>query len=134
MKKTHLLALVVIAVAIGILISTAGDASTYADFSEARKMALEGNNAKIHVVGKLKKDTQGNIQGMSYDPLKDPNYFEFVLIDTLKNEQKVILHSPKPQDFDRSEQVVIVGKMEGKDFACDKVILKCPSKYQENKI
>ena len=32
MKKTHLIALLVIAVAIAILVSTAGDASTYVTF------------------------------------------------------------------------------------------------------
>lgn len=134
MKKIHLLGLAVIAVAITILVTVAGDVSTYSDFTEAENMVKSGNNAKIHVVGRLKKDTEGHIVGMNYDPATDPNRFEFILIDTLRREQKCVLSSPKPQDFDKSEQVVIVGKMEGQIFKTDKVILKCPSKYQEKKI
>jgi cytochrome c-type biogenesis protein CcmE len=134
MKKIHLLGIAVIAVAITILVSVAGDVSTYSDFSEAESMVKSGNNAKIHVVGRLKKDAQGNILGMTYNPAIDPNRFEFVLVDTLRREQKCVLSSPKPQDFEKSEQVVIVGKMEGQVFKTDKVILKCPSKYQEKKI
>ncbi|MFN8356997.1 MAG: cytochrome c maturation protein CcmE [Spirosomataceae bacterium] len=129
MKKIHLFGIVVIAIAIFIVMSMAGDASTYVDFSEANKMAQQGDANKVHVVGKLKKDAQGNIVGMHYDPAVNPNYFEFVLVDTLHNEQKVVMHQPKPQDMDKSEQVVIVGKMDGEVFQCDKVQLKCPSKY-----
>ncbi len=134
MKKIHILGLVVIAVAITILVSVVGDVSTYADFTEAENMVKSGNNAKIHVVGRLKKDAQGHIVGMNYNPAIDPNRFEFVLVDTLKREQKCILNSPKPQDFDTAEQVVIVGKMDGQVFKADKAILKCPSKYQEKKL
>ena len=129
MKKIHLLGIAVIAIAIFIVMSMAGDASTYVDFGEAEKMAKNGDGDKVHVVGKLKKDAQGNIVGMNYDPAVNANYFEFVLVDTLHREQKVILNQPKPQDMDKSEQVVIIGKMEGEVFKCDKVLLKCPSKY-----
>ncbi len=129
MKKIHLFGIAVIAIAIFIVMSMAGDASTYVDFGEAEKMAKNGDGDKVHVVGKLKKDAQGNIVGMNYDPAVNANYFEFVLVDTLHREQKVILNQPKPQDMDKSEQVVIIGKMEGEVFKCDKVLLKCPSKY-----
>jgi cytochrome c-type biogenesis protein CcmE len=134
MKKIHIFGLLIIAIAIGILVSTAGDASTYASFTEAEEMAKEGSAKKIHVVGKLKKDATGNIVGLNYNPAVDANRFEFILVDNNNREQKVILHDTKPQDFERSEQVVIIGRIEGNTFQCDKVIMKCPSKYQENQI
>ena len=134
MKKIHIFGIIVIAIAIGIIITTAGDASTYVDFSTAEKMANNGNNSKIHVVGKLKKDAAGQIVGMNYNPAIDANRFEFVLVDNNNLEKKVIYNDAKPQDFGKAEQVVIIGKMDGEIFKCDKVLLKCPSKYQDEKV
>jgi cytochrome c-type biogenesis protein CcmE len=134
MKNIHIFGIVVIALAIGIIISTATDASTYVDFATAEKMAVDNNNTKIHVVGKLKKDVSGQILGMKYEPAIDANLFEFLLVDNKNIEKKVIYHEPKPQDFGKAEQVVIIGKMDGDIFKCDKILLKCPSKYQDGKV
>lgn len=134
MKRSHIIGLVVIAMAIGIIMSTAGDASVYVSFKEAKERADKGNDTKVHVVGRLKKDPQGHIMGLQYDPLQDPNYFAFTLVDTLKIEQQVVYFSPKPQDFERSEQVVITGNMQKDVFVADKILLKCPSKYVETEV
>ncbi|MDQ4142022.1 MAG: cytochrome c maturation protein CcmE, partial [Bacteroidota bacterium] len=115
-------------------ISSAGDASMYVSFKEARELAAEGKTSKVHVVGRLKKDPKGHIVGMEYNPVLDPNYFSFVLVDTLHNEQRVVYFQPKPQDFERSEQVVIMGNMQKNSFVADKILLKCPSKYVEKEI
>ena len=134
MKKTHIIGIIIIALAIGIIMTTAGDASTYVSFSEAKELAEEGSSKKVHVVGRLKKDAAGHIVGMEYDPLKDPNYFTFILSDTNKLEQRVVYFNPKPQDFERSEQVVITGNMKNDVFVADKILLKCPSKYTEKEV
>ena len=136
MKKSSIIALGVIAVAVGIIISTVGDASTYVSFGEAESMAKEGSNKSIHVVGSLKKDAQGNILGMVYDPVLDPNRFEFTLIDSLHREERVVYNQPKPQDLDKSEKVVVVGSMdlESKCFRAEQILLKCPSKYNNEKL
>jgi cytochrome c-type biogenesis protein CcmE len=134
MKKTHILGIIVIAIAIAIIISTAGDASSYVTFTQAAEMAKSGESDGVHVVGKLTKNDQGKIINMVYQPQVDPNHFEFTLVDTENHMQKVVYNSPKPQDFDRSEQVVVIGSMQGDHFRADKILLKCPSKYQENKL
>lgn len=134
MKKSHIIGIIVIALAIGIIMTTAGDASTYVSFGDAIELAKDGNSTKVHVVGRLKKDDQGHIVGMQYDPMMDPNYFSFTLVDTNRFEQRVVYFSPKPQDFERSEQVVITGNMQNEVFVADKILLKCPSKYTENEI
>lgn len=134
MKKSHIIGIIVIALAIGIIMSSAGDASTYVSFGEAIERAKDGNETKVHVVGRLKKDEQGHIVGMNYDPLIDPNYFSFTLVDTNRVEQQVVYFNPKPQDFERSEQVVITGNMKNNVFVADKILLKCPSKYVEKEI
>lgn len=129
MKKTHIIGMVVIAIALMIIISTAGDASTYVSFNEAMEMSQDGNHNKIHVVGKLKKDTDGNVIGIETSPNK--RSFRFALVDE-NNEEQIVYHpNPMPTDFLRSEQVVVVGSYSQDRFVADKILLKCPSKYQE---
>jgi len=132
MKKSHLFAIVLIAVAIGIIIATTGDASTYMNFDQAFQMASSGNRNSIHVVGELKKDDQGHIVGL--EKSADRLSFSFILIDTNKKEQKVFYNEPMPPDFTRSEKVVVVGNYRGENFVATKILLKCPSKYQEQKL
>lgn len=134
MKKSHIFIILIIAAAIGVIISTAGDASTYVSFTEAKKMAGEGEKNKVHVVGKLKKDANGNIIGLQYNPAIDPNHFSFILVDNNQQEQAVVYRSPKPQDFERSEQVVIIGNIQNETFLADKILMKCPSKYEDKNL
>ncbi|CAN5451409.1 hypothetical protein BH10BAC4_BH10BAC4_24780 [soil metagenome] len=132
MKKSHIIGLLVIAAAIAIIITTAGDASSYVSFDEAYKMATVGNKGSIHVVGELKKDPAGNISGLENSP--DNLSFSFLLVDDNKKEQKVYYNEPMPPDFTRSEKVVVIGSYRGNIFVADKILLKCPSKYQEQKL
>ena len=129
MKKSHLFILAIIAVASAIILSTTADASVYVGFGEARTRAAEGNLTKVHVVGKLPRDAAKQPMGLEYDPMTDPNYFAFTLVDTNRVAQRVIYNNPKPQDFETSEQVVITGAMQNGTFVADNILLKCPSKY-----
>ncbi len=124
MKKSHIILLIIIAVAIGAIFSTFADSSTYGNFDEAKDSGTE-----IHVVGKLVKSKE-----MTYDPVKDANYFAFYLTDNKGKECKVIFSGTKPQDFERSEQIVITGKMAGEEFHASKILMKCPSKYTNDKV
>jgi cytochrome c-type biogenesis protein CcmE len=134
MKKAHIFAIAIIAIAAAIILSTTADASVYVGFGEARQRAAEGNTTKVHVVGKLPRDGQNKPVGLEYDPMVDPNYFAFMLVDTNKVAQRVIYNNPKPQDFDKSEQVVITGCMKGNVFMADNILLKCPSKYVKKEL
>ena len=132
MKQSHILVILVIAAAIGILVSTAGDASTYVGFGEAYEMATAGNKKDIHVVGQLTRDAAGNVVGI--EPGVDKVSFSFVLVDENGKVQKVEYAEPMPQDFTRSEKVVVIGRYEGDVFKASKILLKCPSKYQEQNV
>ena len=132
MKKTHIIAILVIASSIAIIVSTAGDASSYVTFDQAYQMATVGNSSSIHVVGALKKDQQGEITGLEKGP--DNLSFSFILLDENNKEQKVYYNEPMPPDFTRSEKVVVIGGYRGNLFVADKILLKCPSKYQEKKL
>ncbi len=130
MKKKHIGAIVIIAVAITIIISMAGDASTYVTFKEAKELSEKGFKKTIHVVGELPKTASGEVVGIQESP--DKLSFKFEMIDENGLKQEVLFAEPIPTDFTRSEQVVIVGAYQGDKFVANKILLKCPSKYQED--
>jgi cytochrome c-type biogenesis protein CcmE len=125
MSKVHLFLLLLIAVAAGVILSTVDESSSYEDFATAE--AYPGK--EFHVVGTLHNPSE-----MEYNPLKDPNLFRFFLKDQKGAVRQVVYHDSKPQDFERSEQVVIIGKMSGSAFEASKILTKCPSKYNEDSI
>ncbi len=133
MKKSHIIAIVVIAAAVAIIISATGDASTYLSFNEAKEMSVNGKSDEVHVVGQLKKDQEGHIVGVA--PSADKLSFTFLMVDEKGTEQTVYYNEPMPADFMRSEQVVVIGKYADQQlFVADKILMKCPSKYQEETI
>jgi cytochrome c-type biogenesis protein CcmE len=101
-------------------------------FGEAYDMALAGNKKDIHVVGALTKDASGNIIGIELG--KDKVSFSFVLVDENGKKQVVEYNEPMPQDFTKSEKVVVIGRYNGEVFKASKILLKCPSKYQEQNV
>ncbi|NDE62327.1 MAG: cytochrome c maturation protein CcmE, partial [Cyclobacteriaceae bacterium] len=116
-----------------IIMSSIGDASSYENFATALEMKQNGEDKAIHVVGKLKKDTSGEVQGI--EVREDKTSFTFLLVDTEGTEQKVFYNQPVPADFQRSEQVVVIGSYRDKEiFVADKILMKCPSKYQETTV
>lgn len=132
MKKSHILIIIIIAVAVGIIMTTADDASTYVTFDQAYQLASNGSKNSIHVVGELKKDLDGHVVGIM--PGEDRVSFSFIMVDENKKEQLVVYKEPMPQDFTRSEKVVVIGNYSGDTFIAEKILLKCPSKYQEQKL
>ena len=124
MKKTSIFGLVVIAIAIAVIISVYSNSSTYGSFKDAQNTTSE-----LHVVGHLNKEKQ-----LFYDATKDANYFSFYMKDNKGQECKVVFTGTKPQDFERSEQVVLTGKMIGSEFHASKILMKCPSKYKDEEI
>jgi cytochrome c-type biogenesis protein CcmE len=133
MKKGHIIGLGVIGMAIMIIITSIGDASTYENFSTAKIMAENGNSEAIHVVGGLKKDESGTVLGL--DISEDKTSFMFLMVDNNGKEQKVFYNEPVPADFVRAEQVVVIGSYKNDElFVADKILMKCPSKYQETDV
>jgi cytochrome c-type biogenesis protein CcmE len=125
MKKSHIILIVLIAVSIGAILTTYGDASTYEGFT----VAAAHPDKEYHVVGVLNKE-----KPRVYNPQENANLFTFYLIDDKGVESKVFYNAPEPADFDRSEKVVIIGKMGNDAFYANKILLKCPSKYNEGQV
>jgi hypothetical protein len=124
MKKIHIILLVVIAVSIGALISMTGNLSSYDDIASARNKP----GKFVHIIARLDKS-----RPIIYDALKDPNYLSFYAVDSVGSQMQVIYHSPKPADLETSDRIVIKGSMEGNVFDCKEILLKCPSKYKDDK-
>jgi len=124
MKSSYIIALVLILVSIGIFISASADVSTYATFETAIT-----SQSRVKIAGTLDKN-----KTMEYDPTVDADRFVFYMSDSDGVSNKVILQKPKPQDFERSEQIVLTGAMENGAFVADEILMKCPSKYKEEEI
>ncbi|MEC7244687.1 MAG: cytochrome c maturation protein CcmE [Bacteroidota bacterium] len=132
MKNTSAISIVFISIIVIIIISTFGDASTYVTFSKAKDVYESGSLTKFHVVGKLNKDEDNNIQGLMKSD--DKMSFTFQMIDEDGMKEKVFYGEPMPPDFLLSEQVVVIGGYENNTFVADDILLKCPSKYTEENI
>ncbi|MDZ4708318.1 MAG: cytochrome c maturation protein CcmE [Saprospiraceae bacterium] len=124
MNKLHIIAGLLLIIGLAVFFSLSKDVSTYSSFAEASE-----HQQRVKVAGILAKDKE-----MYYNPEENPNYFSFYLRDPKGQEKKVILLQGKPQDFDRSEQIVVTGEMKGEEFVANEVLLKCPSKYKDEEI
>ena len=124
MKKIHLIGILALIAGAVIIITGSKDISTFSTFAQAE---LTQQEVKISGTLDLSED-------IIYNPDTDANSFSFYMIDKDGQSNKVILNSPKPQDFERSEQIVLTGAMENGAFVADEILMKCPSKYKEEEI
>ena len=124
MKSLHIFILVGIAIAIGALLMYSVDFSTYDTIESARQK----QGKYVHLIAKLDKS-----QPILYDEIKDPNYLSFYAVDSIGGSTRVIYRNAKPAELEQSERVVLKGKMQGDVFECDNILLKCPSKYKDEK-
>lgn len=124
MKKTHIFILVFVVAAVGVILSLFANTSTYTNFSAA----VDNPGKEFHVIGKLVKE-----KPIVYDTKVDANKFTFYMTDQNGVERLVTYKGAKPQDFEKSEQVVVIGKIENDAFLASSLLLKCPSKYNDEK-
>lgn len=123
MKTSHIIILAFLAIFIVSLgVNLSKNVSTYAGFSEART-----SGEMVHISGEWVKRAEGG-----YDQSQD--LFTFYLKDTLQNVELVHFYDPMPMNFDQAEKVVVVGGYQDTRFVADKIITKCPSKYEETDI
>ncbi len=120
MKRSHIAIIITIAVAIGAIMVAINDASTYVGFAQAD--ATPGT--KYTVIGYLDKDAP-----LDYNARAQK--FAFTAIDKEGNKKQVIYNQPKPQDFERSEEITMKGFSTDSAFIAEEILMKCPSKYNE---
>lgn len=128
MKKLHIVILIAIAAIVAVLISLMGDLSTYETLASAKQK--EGKT--VTVIAKLDRTVPRPIE---YDPAKNANLTRFHVVDSLGNKAKVVYYFEKPFDMEKSERIVLKGKMQGEVFEItrkDGILIKCPSKYKDD--
>lgn len=126
MKKSQIILIVMIAVVAGIVLSTYMDTSTSVTFSEA--MASPGEEFKVS--GVLDKSHE-----VVYDPQIDASLCTFYVIDSNGDSKKVYYRNsadPKPMGLEQSESIDMHGSIVDGEFHASQVLMKCPSKYNEN--
>ena len=122
MKKTQIIGIIFIAVCIGALTTSLSDSGKMAAFNEA--FTEEGK--EFRVTGFLDESAP-----VIYDPLVNPSLTRFNMRDENGEVRKVHLLKSKPQGFEQSESLVLIGSAEGDLFVAKDMLMKCPSKYNE---
>lgn len=124
MKNSQIAIIVAIALLIGYSIITLSSSSTYSSFADADLI----KNQKTTVIGYLDGE-----KDMNFDP--QTVTLTFGAKDKNGNTKTVIYNKPKPQDFERSEEITMTGYSTDSAFIAEDILMKCPSKYnEENKI
>lgn len=93
----------------------------YEHFEEAAE-----SGRRAHVVGEWVR-----AQPTAYDPAM--NQFSFWMEDEQGVTRQVVYPNPKPANFEDAEQVVVDGRMDGEVFAAEHILVKCPSKYNDER-
>lgn len=127
MKKTHVVVIIALAALAAIVVGVLSDRTTSEPFD-----VVFSNPGKTFKV----KGTVNKARGIQYDPEVDANLCIFYVTDTLGRTEKVIYRNPedpKPQGLEQSEEIDLYGKVVDGEFHSKKVLLKCPSKYDEDK-
>ncbi len=125
MKKTQLLGLIFVVVSIGVIISMVYNADTYASFSEAR----DHPGREFHIIGDLVRNMP-----VEEKVVNNTLLLTFYMRDKEGEVTEVMYFGGKPQDFEQSDEVVLIGRYEGDTFVASSLLLKCPSKYNPDEI
>ena len=124
MNAKTIIGVVIIAVAMLWGITSFLDSTIqYVSIAEAKT-----SSEKVQVMGKISKDE------VSYNT--DESRLEFTIYDaeaeTTESAErlKVVYYGVVPGNFDQATSVVAKGTSKENEFVADKLLVKCPSKYQ----
>lgn len=90
----------------------------YVSFSEAKK-----SGATVQVKGQRVEGSE------NFDVTN--KIFKFKMVDDQGEEFEVVYHGVKPANLEQAEEVVVIGRYHENLFEADQLLVKCPSKYQE---
>lgn len=122
MKPKTIIGLALIAVFTVLMLRSFGEqVGGYMDFEQAA-----ASQDRAHVVGQWER-----ARPTTYD--RDSNTFSFWMRDEAGAVREVRYANPKPANFEDAEQVVIEGRMDGEAFAAEHILIKCPSKYNDER-
>ncbi len=118
MKTKVVLALVLLAVAVGFGISSFKKSVTpYIAFAEAKR-----STGLVQV--------NGTLADKNYVLRKNEQYLEFNLRDSKGEVMRTIYRGVIPGNFDQATNIVAIGRYDNGHFEAEQLLVKCPSKYQ----
>jgi cytochrome c-type biogenesis protein CcmE len=123
MKTSHIIILIILIAAIAVVITTVYSGDTYSDFNEAK--ANPGR--EVQIIG-----TRAGTDSTASDSIPALT-FSFEMKDDKGTIARVVYEGSKPRDFEKLQQIVIIGKWENDHFRASSLLLKCPSKYKADK-
>ncbi len=119
MKPVYIIGGVVVLAAIVLgALAFVNTLTPYVSIAEAR---TSGRTVQVH--GFLKETLGYDAEGR----------FRFVLVDEKGDEMIVVYGQAKPANFEQATGFVVIGRYEAEAgiFRADQILVKCPSKYQE---
>ena len=118
MKRRHLIGMAVIAVFIVFSIfSFQSSLTPYVNFAQAKALTGSVQVRGTLVDGKVTVANEGRV-------------VQFVLRDEAGEEVPVSYRGTKPDNMEHATSVVAIGKYKSGHFEAEKLLVKCPSKYQ----
>jgi cytochrome c-type biogenesis protein CcmE len=129
MKKLHIALLLIAAIGIASVVSMYGSTTQYVSFNEAQAIYRDNPSKTVHIFCNLNKSKE-----IEYDPQKNAEKLVFYAVDSLGVESKVIFNGNIPPQFQQIEKLVLEGHAIENAFFAEKVLTKCPSKYEETQV
>lgn len=93
----------------------------YMNFSEA-----EYTGSRAHVVGQW-------VESKQYQYDRKRNLFMFHMKDNQGRVEQIVYPDPKPANFEDAEKLVVEGEMKDGVFVANHILVKCPSKYNDER-
>jgi cytochrome c-type biogenesis protein CcmE len=122
MKGKTLFGLVLMVGFTALLFMNFGDqVGGYMHFAEAEEVGT-----RAHVVGQW-------VESKKYRYDQNQNLFSFHMKDDQGRIEQVVYPDPKPANFEDAEKLVIEGEMQDGVFVADHILVKCPSKYNDQR-
>lgn len=113
----------IVIVAMGLMVTAfMANASPYVTYDQAIKM--QGQEG-LHLSGDLVKDSvHMNFQNHT---------MEFTIVDANGSKVNVVHKGDPPANMGEATKIVAIGKITGEKFESEKLLIKCPSKYESEK-
>jgi cytochrome c-type biogenesis protein CcmE len=122
MKKGPIVTAIVAGLAMtGVVAAFLGSASPYVTVAQAK----QSDGDRLHLMGDIVKDT-------THTDFKNGTLL-FQLRDPEGATITVRHRGERPANMGEATQVVAIGGMKGSEFVSEKLLLKCPSKYEGQK-
>ena len=122
MKAKHIVGVLIIAVCLGVgVFSLRSSMTPYVSFKDAAE-----SKRTVQVAGSPIKDTT------KYD--REAGAYTFDLKDSQNTTMPVITKENLPANFTQSTTVVAIGDYQDGKFVANRVLVKCPSKYDKKKL